>query len=416
MVDLLIHNASQILTCAGTEPKSGHDAGEIGLVEGPENGAVAIDAGKIVAVGPEAAKESADEEIDAHGGVVLPGFVDCHTHAVWIGSRAHEFEERGRGVNYEMIAKRGGGIRASMRMLREASDEELNLAVLRHLDTFLELGTTTIEAKSGYGLSLDAELRSLRALKQDHTVEVVRTCLAAHSIPPEFDDNRDGYLDLVCDEIYPAVVEEQLADYCDVFCEVGVFTFQEAERVLLRGKELGLRPRVHAEQLSHAGGGRLAARVGAITADHLEFATKVDATAMRDAGVIAVLLPAANYILDQAERPSARSMINLGLPIALGTDFNPGSAPTQSTPLNINIAVTRFGMSIAEAIVSSTINAAHAAGVGDRVGSLQPGYQADVIICDTPDYRDIAYRFGVNPVRTVIKHGKVVCDRAAQSR
>ena len=406
MADLVVKNASQVLTCARkglAPPFAGPHQNEIGLVEG----GVAVEKGRIVAIGPDALKMKAERVIDAQGGIVLPGFVDCHTHAVFVGDRADEFEERARGTSYAEIARQGGRIRASMRMLREASDDELEAAVRRHLDRFLELGTTTIEAKSGYGLSLKDELRSLRALAVRHKVEVVRTCLAAHAFPPEFEGNRSGYVDLVTKEIFPAVVKEGLAQYCDIFCEKGAFTFEEAEIVLKAGRDLGLRPRVHADQLSHSGGARLACRVEAISADHLEFTPREACLAMKKAGVMAVLLPAANYVLDQADRPPARAMISLGLPVALATDFNPGSAPTQSMPLVLNLAVVRFGMSIAESIVAATINAAFAAGAAKRVGSLELGKQADLIVCDVKDYRELAYQFGRNPVRTVIKRGRL---------
>ena len=410
MIDLVVRNASQILTCfvdGARPPYSGPLQAAIGLTEG----GVAVNDGRILDVGPGAADQEAEEVIDAEGGVVMPGFVDCHTHAVFVGSRADELEDRARGVAYEQIARRGGGIRASMRMLREASDDELAAAVQRHLDWFLRLGTTTIEAKSGYGLSLEHEMRSLRALVADHPVEVVRTCLAAHFVPPEFEEDREGYLDLVCNEILPSIAQEKLAEYCDVFCERGVFSFAESERVLRAGLEVGLTPRVHADQLSNTGGARLAARVDAITADHLEFSTRRDAHEMRDAGVIAVLLPAANYALDQVERPPTRPFVHVGVPIAIATDFNPGSAPTPSMPLVMNMAVTRFGLTIREAIVAATINAACAAGRGREIGALAPGRQADVIVCDTPDYRDLAYIFGRNPVKTVIKRGRVAWKR-----
>jgi imidazolonepropionase len=406
-VDLLVRNASRILTCAidgVSPPLAGRHQAGIGEV----TGGVAIREGRIVEVGPAALEAEADRVVDAEGGVVLPGFVDCHTHAVFVGGRADEFEQRAKGLSYPEIARRGGGIRKSMAMLRAASDDELADAVRRHLDGFLALGTTTIEAKSGYGLDLEHERRSLRALGVEHRVEVVRTCLAAHSVPPEFATDRKGYVDLVCNEILPAVRKEGLAQFCDVFHEKGAFSFAQAEQILTTGKNLGLRGRVHADQLSRSGGARLACRVDAITADHLEYCTREDAVAMRRAGVMAVLLPAANHYLDQEERPPARAMITVSCPLAVATDFNPGSSPTQSMPLALNMAVVRFGLSVAEAIVGATINAACAAGVGDRVGSLEIGKQADLIVCDGADYRDLAYRIGANPVRTVIKRGEVV--------
>jgi len=407
MADLLITNAAQILTCAragAAPPYSGGAQAHLGITEG----GVAIDEGRIVEIGADALKVKAEKTIDAKGGIVMPGLVDCHTHAVFVGSRADEFEDRAKGVSYAEIARRGGGIAASMKMLREASDDDLEAAVKRNLDRFLALGTTTIEAKSGYGLSLEDELRSLHALGVAHDVEVVRTCLAAHTVPPEHADNRLEYVRIVCEEIFPAVVREGAAEYCDVFIEKGVFSFAEAQQMLVAGKEAGLRARVHADQFSHCGGARLACRVGAITADHLEYCTREDALAMKKEGVIAVLLPAANYVLDQEQRPPARAMITLGCPVALATDFNPGSSPTQSMWLVLNMACVRFGMSIAEAIVGATINAACAAGVQKKVGSLQVGKQADVIVCEPSDYRDLAYYFGTNPVRAVIKRGRQI--------
>ena len=405
-MDLVIKNASQVLTCARPTlkpPYAGQDAGELGITtEG-----VAIEDGRIAAVGPGVNGMEAKEVIDAEGGVVMPGFVDCHTHAVFVGSRADEFELRAQGTPYQLIARRGGGIKSSMRMLREASDEQLEAAVRKHLDWFLDAGTTSIEAKSGYGLSLEHELRSLRALGIDHPVEVTRTCLAAHSVPPEFEGDTRGYLELVANEIYPAVLAEGLARYCDVFCESGVFSFHESQLIMEAGKELGLRPRIHADQLSRTGGARLAVRVDAITADHIEYISKDDAVSMRDNDVIGVLLPAANYTLNQEERPPARAMIGVRCPIAVATDFNPGSAPVFSMPLNLNMACVRFGLSVAEAIVGATINAACAIERQDEIGSLRVGKQADVIVCDVPDYREIAYYAGRNPVRVVVKNGIV---------
>ncbi len=412
MIDLVVRNASQVLTCTAPEvrpPFGGKEQSAIGLTKG----GIAIDDGRILEVGPGAEKLDARETLDAGGGVVLPGFVDCHTHAVFVGQRADEFEDRARGLSYEEIARRGGGIRSSVKRLRAADEDELAAAVRLHLDRFLEFGTTTIEAKSGYGLSLEDELRSLRALRQDHAVEVVRTCLAAHTVPPEFEGKRDAYIDLVCRQIFPAVAEEGLAEYCDVFCEAGAFTFDESERILRAGKLAGLRPRIHADQLSRSGGSRIACRVGAISADHLEYATREDARAMKEAGVLAVLLPAANHFLDQEQRPVARGIISMGEPVALATDFNPGTSPTQSMPLVLNLAVVRYKMSVAEAIVGATVNAACAAGVQGRVGSLEPGKSADLIVCGVPDYRELAYWFGGNPVRAVVKRGRVVRPPAA---
>ncbi len=407
MADLLIRNASQILTCAVGEnaaPFAGKNQSAIGLT----TGSIAIEGDRIMAIGKAADNTKAARVIDARGGVVLPGFVDCHTHAVFCGHRADEFELRAKGVSYEAIARNGGGIQKSTGQLREATDEELRAAVLRHLDQFLDGGTTTIEAKSGYGLSLEHELRALRALDVPHAVEVVRTCLAGHSVPPEYKSKRRDYITLVCEEIFPAVQRDQLAEYCDVFVEKNVFTFEEGQAILDAGKRHGMRGRVHADQLSRSGGARLACRVGAITADHLEYATREDAVAMREAGVTAVLLPGANYVLNQDQRAPARNMINMQCPVAVATDFNPGSAPIQSMPLTLNLACVRFGMTVAEAIIGATINAAHTINRHDKIGSLELGKQADVLVCNVSDYREIAYWLGRNPITHVIKKGVLV--------
>ncbi|MEM8883218.1 MAG: imidazolonepropionase [Planctomycetota bacterium] len=411
-MDLVIRNASQVLTCTRPDleaPYTGQDAGELGLT----TGGVAIEDGRIAAVGPDVDGMDGKQVIDAQGGVVLPGFVDCHTHAVFHGSRADEFELRAQGTPYQEIARRGGGIRRSMELLREATDEQLEESVRKHLDWFLQAGTTTIEAKSGYGLSLEDELRSLRALGIDHPVEVTRTCLAAHSVPPEYEGDTRGYLEMVANEIYPAVLAEGLARYCDVFCETGVFSFYESQLIMEAGRELGLRPRIHADQLSRTGGARLACRVGAISADHIEFISKEDAVAMRDEGVIGVLLPAANHILDQDERPPARAMIGVRCPVAVATDFNPGSAPVFSMPLTLNMACVRFGLTVAEAIVGATMNAACAIERQDEIGSLRVGKQADVLVCDVTDYREIAYYAGRDPVSVVVKRGVVRKERGS---
>jgi imidazolonepropionase len=388
------------------------------------DGGVLVRDGKIAAAGRsseielEAGPQAA--RIDARGRVVMPAFVDAHTHPVFAGTREDEYEMRATGLSYQEIAARGGGIRSTVRKTRAASEQELFEIALPRTGWFLEHGTTTIEAKSGYGLTVDDELKILRVIRRlgsETPLEMVPTFLGAHEIPDEYRGqadpgvSRESYIKLVIEEMLPRVAAEGLARYADVFCESHVFTVEESRRVLGRAKELGLGLRLHAEQLSLSGGGRLAADLEAATADHLEWIDGEGIEALKRAGVLAVLLPGAVFNLGLSRYPPARAMIEAGLGLVLATDFNPGSSPTPSMQMVLSIACAQMRMTPAEAITAATINAACSLGLGARLGSIEPGKQADIVIFDCGDYRQVPYFFGINHVWMVIKKGRVVVDR-----
>ncbi len=414
-VDLLIVHAAQLLTLAGANerPRTGGALAELGLVP---DGAVAAADGVIVAAGPtaqvmdEAAPGPHGQVIDGSGRVVLPGLVDPHTHLIFAGSRADEFEMRLAGATYQEISRAGGGIASTMAATRAATEEQLLDAGRLRLDRMLAHGTTTAEVKSGYGLTVEDELKCLRVahrLSASHDVDVIPTFLGAHAVPPERRNDPDGYVRLVIEEMLPAVVEEDLAEFCDVFCEAGAFTLEQARAVLEAGVEAGLDPKIHADELSDLGGAALAADVEAVSADHLLCASDEGLAAMANAGSIAVLLPGTALFLG-LPYARARRMIDLGVPIAVGTDFNPGTSPTYSMPMIISLACLGMRLTPAEAIVAATINAAHAIAAAEEVGSLEVGKAADIVILDDPDYRHLAMHFGVNPVVGVVKRGQVV--------
>jgi imidazolonepropionase len=338
------------------------------------------------------------EIIDAGGRVVMPGFVDAHTHPVFAGTRTGEFEERARGSTYQEVAVSGGGIQSTVRATREATLEELVKAGKRYADWFLRTGTTTVEAKSGYGLTVEDELKILRAierLNRETQLRYVPTFLGAHDIPPEYKSRREQYVSLIVDEMLPRVTRAKLAEYCDVFCEDKVFTNDEARKILSAARCHGLGLRVHADQLSLSGGAKLAAELGTTTADHLEHTDSAGIAALKSAGVQAVLLPGSVYALGSSRYPAAREMIDAGLAVALATDFNPGSSPTPSMPMILSLASTHMRMTPAESITASTINAAYTLNRGDQIGSLEPGKLADFVIHDCGDYRELAYFFGI---------------------
>jgi imidazolonepropionase len=416
MADLIIENVSQLVTLAGpARPRAGAEMRELGIIIG---GALLARDGVIVAVGaasevePQAGPDAI--RIDARKSVVMPGFVDAHTHPVFAGTREDEYEMRAAGLTYQQIASQGGGIRSTVRKTREASEDDLFEMALPRVRSLLEHGTTTVEAKSGYGLTLDDELKILRVIQRlnaETPLELIPTFLGAHEIPDEYRGAREDYIRLVTDEMLPRVAAEGLARYCDVFCESHVFTVDESRRVLARAKELGLGVRLHAEQLSLSGGAGLAAEFGAATADHLEWIDAEGIIALRRAGVIAVLLPGAVFNLGLTRYAPARAMIEAELPVALATDFNPGSSPTPSMQMILSIACAQMRMTPAEAITAATINAAHSLDGGKRIGSLEVGKQADAVVFDCPDYRQIPYLFGINHALVVIKSGSVVVDR-----
>jgi len=417
MADLIVENASQLVTLAGpARPRAGAEMRELGIIIG---GALLARDGVIVAVGaasevePQAGPDAI--RIDARTSVVMPGFVDAHTHPVFAGTR--EDEMRAAGLTYQQIASQGGGIRSTVRKTREASEDDLFEMALPRVRSLLEHGTTTVEAKSGYGLTLDDELKILQVIQRlnaETPLELIPTFLGAHEIPDEYRGAREDYIRLVTDEMLPRVAAEGLARYCDVFCESHVFTVDESRRVLARAKELGLGVRLHAEQLSLSGGAGLAAEFGAATADHLEWIDAEGIIALNRAGVIAVLLPGAVFHLGLTRYAPARAMIEAELPLALATDFNPGSSPTPSMQMILSIACTQMRMIPAEAISASTINAAYSLDGGKRIGSLEVGKQADVVVFDCSDYRQIPYLFGINHALVVIKSGRVVVDRRAK--
>lgn len=348
---------------------------------------------------------------DLGPGLVAPGFVDPHTHPVFAATREDEFEARNLGRSYEDIAKAGGGIRNSARRLRALSAEELARDLARRADDFLLYGTTTIEAKSGYGLSTASELaqlRAIRAVAETHPLEFVPTFLGAHEIPDEWRQDREGYIRLICEEMLPKVAEEKLATACDVFCEAHVFTPAESRRILNRARELGLAVKLHADEIRPTGGAELAAEVGALSADHLVQVSEEGMVRMRDAGVIPILLPATSLYLNLPKDAPGKRMLELGLAPALATDFNPGSSPTRNMSLVLSLACIHYGMTAAQALGAATWNAAHAIGLGGRLGALAPGFQADLTVFDAPNLQTIPYRMGENLVRTVVKRGRVV--------
>jgi imidazolonepropionase len=386
------------------------------------DGALAAGAdGRILAVGPTAKVRAAvqlapdTQVIHASGRTVLPGFVDPHTHAIFAGDRADEFARRLEGADYLEILAAGGGILSTVRATRAASESELAKRARGYLAEMLSRGTTTVEIKSGYGLSVEDELKLLRVARSLHESglpTVVATFLGAHAVPPEYRDRPDNYVDLVVEEMVPRIAAEGLARFCDVFCERGVFSVEQSRRVLEAGRAHGLAPKVHADQKTLLGGARLAATLGAVSADHLEHAAEEDLRALAQAGTVAVLLPGAAFMLMETVQAPARRMIELGVPVALATDFNPGTCPILSVPLIVGLACLRRLLSPAEAIVAATVNAAYAIGLGDEVGCLEPGKRADLVILDAPSHVHLAYWFGRNLVHTVVKDAQVVVERA----
>ena len=415
MTSVAILNASQLVTVAGPKrPRVGAEMAELAVIRG---GGMLIREGKIETVGSseEVAKNARDVEIiDAGGRIVLPGFVDAHTHSVFAGNRLDDFERRARGETYEQIAKAGGGIWSTVKKTRAASGEDLFNQAQTHAEWFLRCGTTTIEAKSGYGLTVEDELKILRVicrLDEEKALEIVPTFLGAHAVPREMD--ADEYIDLVLDEMLPRIAKEKLAEFCDVFCEHGYFTIDQSRRILMAGRKFGLGLRIHADQLSNSGAAQLAAELNATTADHLEKTDEHGIAAMKSAGVQPVLLPGSVYALGSRAYPRAREMVDAGLAVVLATDFNPGSSPTSSMPMILSIACTQMKMSPAEAITASTINAAYSINRGDKIGSLERGKIANFSIFDCEDYRELAYWFGIPQLHSVYVKGERVRRRGA---
>jgi imidazolonepropionase len=413
---LAVVNCGQLITLAGpARPRLRDEMRDIGLVRG---GAMLIHDGKVVRTGPQGQIEpnisSEYEIVDAGGRVVLPGFVDAHTHPVFAANRADEYEMRASGATYEEIAAAGGGILSTVRKTRAASEGELFESARRRCEWFLRVGTTTIEAKSGYGLSLESELRILRVIHQlnaEGCLRLVPTFLGAHEIPDEYRGNTASYVKLVIGEMLPAVAGGHLAEYCDVFCEPKVFDAETTRRILQAARDAGLGLRLHADQLTRSGAAELAAETGAATADHLEQIDAHGIRALAQSGVQPVLLPASVYTLGSRRFAPAREMIEAGLAVVLATDFNPGSSPTPSIPFVLSLASTQCRMTSAEAVTAATINAAYSLGRGDRIGSLEPGKQADFVIHDCQDYREIPYFVGLEPALATYIGGHLVYSR-----
>lgn len=349
-------------------------------------------------------------EIDAAGAVVLPGFVDSHTHAMFAGSRAGEFALRSEGASYQQIAEQGGGILSTVRSVRGAGKRELKRATARFLADMMREGTTTVEIKSGYGLDMDAEIKMLEAINElrvEEIISVVPTFLGAHALPPEFRDDPGGYVDLLCGGMMPYVGRKKLAAFCDVFCERGYFGLAQAERILREGRRWGMAPKVHADELTPLGGAELAAQVGAVSADHLECVSERGIARLAEAGVVAGLLPGVSFFLNHGYAP-ARKLIDAGVPVAIASDFNPGSCMSFSMPLMMTIACTQAQMTPEEALVAATLHGAAALGIAGEAGSIEVGKRADLLIAEVPDYRFLAYHFGANHIRTTIKNGTVL--------
>jgi imidazolonepropionase len=383
-----------------------------------EQGALLITGDRITRVGSLSEIDSlinADcEVIDAGGRVVMPGFVDAHTHPVFAGTRADEFEERAAGITYQEIAARGGGIQSTVRATRRATLDELVAAGKRYADWFLRTGTTTVEAKSGYGLTLEDELKILHAIRRlnaETPLTYVPTFLGAHDIPSEYTSRRESYVSLLIDEMLPRVEVEGIAEFCDVFCEQKVFTVDESRRILSAARYHGLGLRMHADQLSLSGGAKLAAELRTVTADHLEHTDAEGIAALGSAGVQPVLLPGSVYALGSSRYPAAREMIDAGLALVLATDFNPGSSPTPAMTMVLSLASTHMKMTPAESITASTINSAYSLNRGDQIGSLEPGKLADFVIHDCEDYRELAYFFGIEHPWKVYAAGQQIQNR-----
>ncbi|ODV54483.1 imidazolonepropionase [Lysinibacillus fusiformis] len=413
---ILIKNANEVITLKNNirGPRTKEQMREITIVE---NGSILIEKDRIVAVGafeqlevdfPELVKKATT--IDASGKVVMPGLVDCHTHLVHGGTREEEFNMRLKGSTYMEIMNAGGGIHATTKRTRETSFDDLYEKTRHHLDIFLKHGVTTVEAKSGYGLDWETEKKQLEVAKKlqaTHDMDVISTFMGAHAVPRDYKGREDEFVDVLIQDMLPKVAELELAEFNDVFCEKGVFTPEQSERILEAGKALGLTPKIHADEIEPYKGAELAAEVGAISAEHLLVASDEGIQKMAEAGTIAVLLPGTAFFL-RAPFARGRLMIDEGVPVAISTDFNPGSSPTMSLPFIMNLACMHMGMTLDEVLTATTINAAYAVNRGEQIGSLEVDKKADVIILDVANYKQLQYFYGMNHTNTVIKNGQVV--------
>jgi imidazolonepropionase len=413
--NLIIKNAEELVTCSGFAAKRGREMSDLHIIPG---GAIVIEDGVIKKVG-KTAETMRDlditryEMIDASGKAVLPGFVDSHTHFVFGGYRAEEFSWRLKGMSYMEIMAQGGGIVSTVEATRRATKEELIALGKKSLDRMLAFGVTTVEGKSGYGLDYATEVKQLVVMGEldaTHPVDIVRTFLGAHALPQEYRGNEEGFIEFLIQEVLPGVAKGKLAEFCDVFCEKGVFSIGQSRRLLENARSLGLQLKIHADEITPLGGAELAVELGAISADHLLNASETGIREMAEAGVVATLLPATAFSLKEPYA-RARFMIDNGCAVALATDFNPGSCFSESIPLIFSLATIYMGMSPEEAVAALTINGAAAVGREKKVGSLDVGKSGDVLILEFPSYRYIPYHIGVNCVETVIKEGKIFVDR-----
>ena len=408
MSKLLLTNIGMLATPLGKGPRKGSEQGEIQITK---DAWVLCEDGVIAQAGAGPAPAAADAQVvDAQGGLVTPGLVDAHTHLVFGGWRQNELGLKLHGKTYLEIQNAGGGIQSTTNATRQATEEELTAKAAKALDEMLSFGVTTCEAKSGYGLALEHELKQLRAirrLQETHPMDVAATFMGAHLVPAEYKHDREAYVRLVCEEMMPAVKEQGIAQFCDVFCEADTFTVEEARQVLEAGLKNGLRPKIHADEIEAIGGSQLAGEIGAISAEHLIVCPPEGIESMARGGVIACLLPATSFNLGSTFAP-ARDMVNAGVPVAMATDFNPGSCPCLNLQFVINLGCLKYKLTPEEVLTAVTLNAAAAIDMADRVGSVEPGKQADLVIWDAPDLDYICYRVGSNLTRSVIKKGTVV--------
>lgn len=410
MANLLVKNIGLLATPTGSSPRRGKEQGELKMLK---NAYVLVKDGLIAAVGEGAAPAGLSdgaEVVDAGGRLVTPGLVDAHTHLIFGGWRQNELGMKLHGVSYLEILAQGGGILSTVRSTRAASEEELTDKAAKVLDDMLRMGVTTCEAKSGYGLTPEDEYKELRVihrLNETHKVEVVPTFMGAHAVPEEFKEDREGYLRLLCEEMIPTVAREQLAEFCDVFCETGVFTAEESRRILEAARAHGLIPKIHADEIDPIGGSQLAGEIGAISAEHLIVCPEAGIESLAKGGVIACLLPGTSFYLGATFAP-ARAMLDAGVAVAVSTDFNPGSCPSANLQLAMNIACLKYRLTPEEVLTAVTLNGAAAVRRSDRLGSVEVGKQGDLLVWDAPDLDYICYRLGANLVDTVIKQGEIV--------
>lgn len=407
MVDLLVTNIGMLATPTGNTARCGKTQGDILILT---DAAVAVQDGAIHWVGNAADAPVANRIINAGGKLVTPGLIDCHTHLVFGGWRQHEMAQKLAGASYLDILKSGGGILSTVNATRDAAAEDLYKKGRAVLDEMLSYGVTTCEAKSGYGLATDAEIKQLnviRELNRDHAVNVVATFMGAHALPPEYAGDRAGYVSLICEDMIPQVAEQNLASFCDVFCESGVFTVEESRRILEAAKKHGLLPKIHADEIESIGGSGLAAEVGAVSAEHLICSTESDIQVMSNAGVIGVLLPTTSFYLDKPYA-KAQDMISADMAVAVATDFNPGSSPNCNLQLSMTMACLKYKMTPQQVLTAVTLNAAAAIDRANNTGSVEYGKKADLAIWNAPDLDYIFYRLGSNLVHTVIKNGEEI--------